>query len=216
MSEESELDRYRVLRRAGISLNTKLVKQLKKQAIKSCAKKLGLWVDNSVVLHTEEEMPILLDYALHNYRDQGQTAVELYLAQAPTDLDPDERLVLEARAKSRYTIVMVNNVVANLGINAQDIFYRDSLFLTDQSASLSSYPGLLLATRLVSLPGFVVTSGAALPLAPQLLPRVVDFMGRNFGDQPVGELSLEDQSRLETIVILVALSGGASQNIRYE
>lgn len=215
-NEGSELDRYRALRKAEASLTLKLMHRLDKQAIKVCAKKLGLWVDNSVVLHTEVEMPILVDYALHNYRLEGQNTVEAYLAQAPADLHPDERLVLEAKAKSRYTIVVVNNVVTNLGVNAQDIFYRDSLFLTDQSFGQRGFPGLLLASRLINLPGLVMTSGTPLPLAPSLLPRVIDHMGRAFGDQPVGELSLADQSRLETIVILVAFSGGGGSEVFYE
>jgi hypothetical protein len=181
--------------------------------LKSCAKDLGMWQDGSLVLQSESEMTIFWDFAMHHYRQEGSNAFERYLAQAPPDMDPNERLFLEASVKSRYTIFQVDNLVPNLGANSSDLLNGDSFFMADQRLSQAGFPGLIMASRIIDLPGFSMSVGANIVLSVALYKAMVRVLGESFGNRRPAELNIEDQARFQALIIIMARANGATAGV---
>ena len=68
MNQETvDLDRYRHLRSLGRELNQLLVRQIPKATLLTCAKKLGLSRGDTLVLDSEDELSVLMDYCLLSF-----------------------------------------------------------------------------------------------------------------------------------------------------
>ncbi len=210
MNEPNELDRYLELRQIGMRLNAALLHRLPKKALKESALDLGMWHEDTLFLRSESDLAILCDYTLYNYYKNDHNAIQNHLAQATAEMNPDVRLMLEAEAQSRYTIVQVNNIVSNLGVNVQDLLYHDSFFLTDQAMGNSSYPGIVFATRIITLPTLIMTSGAPMPLLGPALQSVFAYLNQYVYPRQVAQLTAEEKSRLQAIIIILALGKGTS------
>jgi hypothetical protein len=185
--------------------------QLPKSALEASARKLGLWRENTIVLSDQGEMYILLDFALHSYREQGLIMPERHLADQASNLTPEEKLFLEASIRSRFRVMIVENVVTNLGINVRDLLTKESMFLVDQAFSHRSPVGSGLAGRIVELPDFALTTGVAVPLPEALLPILVYKAQTFFHNKPLNQLSGEDNVKLQLIVLQLCLAATSSQ-----
>src|SRR5947207_12579002 len=75
------LARYKHLRQVGLRLNNRLVESLPKSVVDEGGKKLGILKRNVLVLDSEDEIAVLMDYSIHDVQRQGRNAVERYLAE---------------------------------------------------------------------------------------------------------------------------------------
>jgi hypothetical protein len=67
--------RYKQLRQVGWDLNNKVLpKYLPTPGIEACAKKLGLWHKGELVLEQEDEIGVLMDCCIHDFRPKPGTA----------------------------------------------------------------------------------------------------------------------------------------------
>ncbi len=82
--DDELLNRYKWLREVGRNLNNHLVTLVPKAALLECGKKLGLVQGKALVLDNEEELSILFDYCLYNYRRGGKNIIERYMETSPT------------------------------------------------------------------------------------------------------------------------------------
>ncbi len=221
MPERDEmLARYKRLREVGRSLGSKLVRAIPKPTLKECARKLGFLADGDVfVFDSEDETAILMDYAIHSHRAGGKTVLEWYVAAEHPPADADEAALLQASRNARFSIYSVERVDKGLGVEVEDAFARDRMFVVDIGFSETGVKGLALAARLVPLPDFYISTGAALPVLPGLLPELERRIVTRFGlarAQNLKNLSPNEQSALATIVIQTCLRGGASRHVRYD
>src|SRR4051794_1670119 len=107
MSGHAHLVRtYLRLRKLAMALNHKLVESLGKDVVDEGARKLNMLQKEALVLGSEDELAVLMDYCIYNIDRGGRNAVERMLAQSPPS-DPEERAVLEAQSRAHYSIFQV-------------------------------------------------------------------------------------------------------------
>jgi hypothetical protein len=216
---EELVARYKRFRAVSRRLSKGLVRAIPKTTLRECARKLGILQGGVLVFDTEHETAVLADYCIHSHRVGGKTVLEWHLASSPPPPGSDEMLVLQAMRKSRYSIFVVTRVDRGLGMELEDAFAGDTLFLIDLGLSQTAFQNCGFATRLVPLPGFWMTTGSALPITPGVVPEIERRVIARFGPERaknLENLSPLDQSTLATIVIQTCLRAGVSQYVRYE
>jgi hypothetical protein len=165
MTQHSELlARYQHLRQIGLQLNNRLVETLSRNVLDEGGKKLGILKKNVLVLDSEDEMAVLMDYCIHNVRRQGVNAIERYLMDSPPSPDSDEMMLLQAMRQARYSLFAVESVEPGVGVHVRDLLGDEPLFLVDVGFSRTAGPGMILAARVMSPGGIGMTTGAALPV----------------------------------------------------
>jgi hypothetical protein len=213
------LPRYRQIRAVARRLHDKeLFERLPKDAFPVCGKRLGILRGNTFVLNTMNEMGVLVDYCLYDYRPDGMNAIERYAAQAPYPADSDEAVILRAAANALYSLFQVRHIIAGLGVTLRDALRDQSVFIVDEGFSRTAVPGAAFAGRIISLPDFSMTTGAALPLDALILDRLIHEIETRWGRAgtfDLGSLSREEQSEFSAMAIRCALAGDASSRIRY-
>jgi hypothetical protein len=219
MTEHSQfLPRYEQLRRAALPLNHRLVETLPKSVLDEGGKKLGILRKGVLVLDSEDEIAVLMDYCLYDVRRQGKNAVERYLAESPPPPGSDERVLLEAMLQARYSLFVVEAAEPGVGVTIRDLLRDEPLFLLDVGFSRTAPVGLVLATRIIAPEGIVKTTGAALPVGVlpaaergRFLQQLTSaFQGADFLDVPP-----EKASDFVATVIRTCLQQGAAEHIQY-
>lgn len=213
------LTRYRQLRQAGLELNNRLIETLPRDVLDEGAQKLGLLRKNTILLESEDEIAVLMDYCLHDVRRQGMTAIDRYLQTSPPPADSDEMILLQALRESRFSVYAVETTEPGVGVQVRDMLRDEPLFLTDVGLSRTAPRGLILATRVMVPDGIAMTTGAALPIG--VLPAVERerFLSR-FAALPLHSnsepLSPAQATELSTTLIRAARERGASSQVTYE
>jgi len=164
-AERAELvARYKHIRSVSRELAGRLIERMPRDILDEGAEKLGVLHEGTLVFDSEEEMAVLMDYCLYDIARQGRTLVEQHLVESPPDPDSDEMTVLRSMQHAVYSVFEVEAVEPGLGFVAQDLGSEESSFVVDIGLSQSVEPGFVIAGRLLSLDGFAMTSGAALPV----------------------------------------------------
>ncbi len=219
MSQHAELmARYKHLRKVGLELNHRLVKTLNKSIIEEGGKKLGILKGKTLMLDTEDESSVLMDYCIHDVRRQGMNAVERYLAESPPPADSDEMVLLQALRQSRFCVVAVDSAEPEIGVHGRDLLRDVPLFLLDIGFSRAAVPGMVLATRVMAPEGNYRTTGAALPvgvLSPAQQAEYVHGLAAIFKGMDLRKLSPQQTSEFSATVIRVCLEQGAAKQIQY-
>jgi hypothetical protein len=164
-SKETDLiNRYQQLREKGQYLNSDIINTLSKSAMIASGKKLGVIKGKTFQLGSEEELGVVFDYCLYSHRQGGQNAIERYLKNSPPPEDSDEMLLLTAMTQSFYSVFSVEEVHEGQGVTVRDILTDNSFFLMDIGLGNQAMPRLLLASRILQLRDFYMSTGAMLPL----------------------------------------------------
>ncbi len=157
--KNSEYNQYR---KTGIELNGKILHTVDKKELMSAAKLLGMFEGNSIVFESEAESDYLYDFVLNEIIDKNETVVERY-KERNHRIPAIEKEILEALGSSYtslYKVVSVSSETNSLELkdllNARD----ELITITDLSFSQTAKPGLIIFTRLISLPQFTIASGA--------------------------------------------------------
>ena len=219
MTQHAELlPRYKHLRKVALKLNNRLVKTLPKSLLEEGGKKLGIFKNNTLILDSEDEIVVLMDYCLYDVRRQGANAVERYLRHSPPPPDSDEMILLQAMRQARYSLLAVEAVEAGVGVHLRDLLRDERLFLMDIGFSQTGSPGVILAGRVIAPEGIAMTTGAALPVGVIPAAKQAPFvqgMVRRFKGADFRNLSPEQASELAAIVIRTCLQSGAAEQIAY-
>ncbi len=213
------LERYRHVRAMSRELHNSLSDHLSKGTFTECGEKLGLLVDGSLVFETEDESSVLMDYCLYDGWSGDHNAITRCLAQNPHPPDSDETLLLEAMSKARYSLYQVESIVEGLGVNALDILRGDSLLIIDEGFSQTAAEGVIMAARIITLPDFSMTTGAALPIDAKTLAAILDALEGGpveVGRVDYNRLSRQEEAVMSSIIIRCAVARGASSRISYE
>jgi hypothetical protein len=218
-TEHAELlARYKQLREVGLRLNNRLVETLSKSVLDEGGKKLGIVKKNVLVLDSEDEIAVLMDYCIHDVRRQGLNAVERYLAESPPPADSDEMVLLQALRQARYSLFVVEAPERSVGVHVRDLLRDEPLFLVDIGFSNTAPIGAVLAARIFAPEGVVRTTGAALPfgtLPAENRARLRDGLRKIFPDADFRNLLPEQASELSAKVIRMCLQQGAAEHISY-
>ena len=125
---------------------TKVMKaSLSRDALGRSAKLLGISSGGVFVFDSEEEMAVLMDFALNDYRTGGKNAIELY-SETRRSANEVEKEILAGLA-SAYTSLfrIVSTSKADSRLLLRDLLNdRDDVPLTDLNLSKTAEPGYLL------------------------------------------------------------------------
>lgn len=218
MSSHAELvGRYKALRAKARPISDAVVKSLPKGVIEEVATRLGILEGKEVLLETEGEIAVLVDMAIFDIRRDGQTAVQRFLREKPPAEGSDERLILEAMQSARYSIYLLERAQPGVGVLFRDMLRDTHEFVWDIGFSRTARRGAMMAARLISPGEITMTTGAALPVSPEvargLLPKLAPYI-----DPATGLVDFSDPLKASEIAITIiadCVHAGASASIRY-
>jgi len=212
------LEEYRRTRAITSKLANRLVREIPKNTLEACAKRLGMMVRGTLVFDNLNETDILMDYCIFFGLDQGATVISRFAATSPYPEGSAETLALQAMCDSKYRLLAVTAVVPSLGIEAIDLLRNERRLIADESFSRAAVPGLLLAGRIVDMPEFSTTTGAALPVTAEVLEEIwhqLDADRDNINSIDPKTATFEQEVALATLIISAALKHRTSSRIRY-
>ncbi len=197
---------YLRLRGVQRALNSTLFRTVSKKGMEESARALGFWQRGTFVLEEDDDRGVLMDFAIYEYRTNGHNAVERYAARSVAAEGSDERAVIEAMLKARFTLVEVEAVEPDVGARAVDRIFGEPFLLADLGLSQTAQPGTCIATRLLPFATFTMTSGTPLAFDAELAALFIDGLEDAFGDaHNVGMLGPKDRKELARNIIGLAL-----------
>lgn len=212
------LRKYEPMRAAHIELNSRIVKTIPKSTLEECARRLGLLKKGALVLGSEEELPVLMDYCLFYPTSMGRTLVSRYLEQMEPPTDPAVQAIADAMWRAYYTALLVQEVKPGVGLVVLDILRKETRFLVDVALGMSASPGAVLATRVLPTDSFLISGGAALPLDVEALKQTdLRLVEAGLGPKDVDyrQMTPKQEADLAAIMIRAALGTGMSSHIYY-
>jgi hypothetical protein len=197
---------YLRLRQAQRALNKVLSRMVSGKGYEECARALGFWQNRTMVFDDEEDVQLLADFAIYEYRAGGQNAVERFIQRGAVEGTTDEGIVLEAMRQARFTVVEIEEIVPQVGARALDRLYDESFLLADVSLSETGAPGVVLATRLLTFSTFSMTSGAPQNFDDELATLFAESLRQAFGQSAKARsLPQADRKRLAFTLARLAL-----------
>src|SRR6266542_1842173 len=132
MDQAAILTDYKELRRKGIPLTTRLVKMLNPQDLDIAASALGvLRGKRTIELETEDEIAVVMDYAIHNIYRDGRNAVDRLLEQNEFPEGSTELRLLRAHQDAHFTILEVTTPIRGFGVRALDGPQKEPVMIVD-------------------------------------------------------------------------------------
>jgi hypothetical protein len=218
-SDGDLVDRYKNLRQAARDLNLALIRDLPRQAVPECGKKLGLYKAGTLILNHDDEIAILYDFCLHHYRRAGKTAVERAMEQPFQESDPTQLALLAAMGESIFSVYALESVRPRRGAALRDLIYDRNVEIVDLALSETGQPGSLLAGRLICVGGIVMSSGTMIPVAPEHFEKhILPIVGKFFHGSEARKtemLSPAQQAALESQILRTALRMGGETTSFY-
>jgi hypothetical protein len=165
------IDEYRLFREHTARRQNAAVSILDPDAFREAARRLGMMKKKAIVLGSESEMNVIIDFAVYSIRHKGRTATERQLEEDPPETGSVDELACNAMRNSRYRLLLIEKVERGKGLRVVSVLDQERLQIVDLAFSVSAFPGLMLAGRLLEFPNFYSCTGASLPLTePQLRP----------------------------------------------
>jgi len=203
---------YVTLRKSSKGLTNKLVKLLSRDDINKAARDLGMLQHDKIVLETEDEIGVLMDYALANIVREGRTAIDRALEEDPPPEGSPELTLLRSWQKSHYTVLEIVEAIPGVGVQALDGPEKTPILVVDIGFSKTMIPGRLMASRIKSPgEGWWMTTGAALPVNEQALKMITHDLEKFRNRHGRGP----DDHQLARFVTRACVAAKASQEIVY-
>ncbi|MDI6738143.1 MAG: hypothetical protein QME12_06550 [Nanoarchaeota archaeon] len=155
---------YKEYRKAGIKLNHEIINScIDKEIMEKSAKMLGITGKNNIlVFENEDEMNVMMDFALYEYMLEGENIVKIYrgIVGGKNEIEKD---ILNAMVSS-YTSLF--RVISTSGedslVKLDDLLNKGRVVeLTDLNLSKSLISDVLIFTRIVPFGSFNMTAGIA-------------------------------------------------------
>lgn len=144
----------------------KLIGSLSRDIVPEAGERLGFREGDSLVCDPDEELPVLLDYAIFHMRWKGRTAYEHYLVDSPPDPHFDEMRCLEAMQTSTFSIFVIEEIQPGLGVVFRNLLSSETVEVVDVGLGSTAEPGIMLATRILYFDELNMTGGAPLVVNP--------------------------------------------------
>jgi len=213
--QDGILGRYRRMRSASRELNHTLMDRCK-PPVKEAAEDLGVLVNDTIVLDLDR-MPVVMDYAIHHCRPDGRNVVERFAAEHRPSPASDTEAVLAAMQQAFFSLFQVRDVVEGVGVRVLDILRNREHFLADVNLSQSTVEGVVLASRVLPVEDFIMTTGAPLPVGAEVLEWILKHLqGTGLSPDDVRDMPAQAWAELEAMVIGACLLDDQNQQIRYQ
>jgi hypothetical protein len=165
IKETPLVKKYKQYRKAGTALHSQIMKScLDEHVIPEATRLLGLRKGRIIVLDDEDDLASVMDFALHDYRWEGKSAVQRYRAEVggKTAVEQELLAALEAATTSLFRIDSIRKADRMLFLT--DLLAAepgDPIPLIDVGFSETAVPRTLVFTRLVRLADFNMSAGAS-------------------------------------------------------
>ncbi|HTU16899.1 MAG TPA: SEC-C metal-binding domain-containing protein [Gemmataceae bacterium] len=212
------LTHYKRRRSTSMAVNHALVERLSREVLDEGGKKLGILKGNTLLLDSEDELAVLMDFCIHDVRRDGHTAVESFLLEAPFASGSEEMLYLNALRQARYSLFVLERVERGCGIEVRDLRWGGTRFIMDIGLGSTGSPDLLLAARVIPFESVFVTTGA--PLASGRMPNrwkkspLHALLGR-LSEEDVTRFTPQQISEQNATIIRTFLQAGAAEHTGY-
>jgi hypothetical protein len=206
-----DVERYRIFRTLSMDLCDRIVKTIPGRAYDEIGNALGIRHKDILVFDTEDVASVLMDCCIFDWFEDGRNLVQRYADTCPAAPETDESFLLNGYCRATYGILAVLGIVRGSGLHCRDVLNGGELFLMDIALS-QTLPAAraALATRIIPLGRYSMTSGAGLPLQSE-----TDFAhALSKGER--GKKSMADPSGISLSIVRACLDRGAANNIRYE
>jgi hypothetical protein len=211
-TREEVLERYRPMRQSIIRHLNAALKYASGKAMMDAARRIGMLHGNTIVADSESELNLASDLAVFGGRADRSRAIDRYARANQFPAGSVDASVLAAMRTSIFRIIHFRSRHVLAGINADNVFGQDELWLMDEGFEASAENGLVLAARLVDLGPFYATAGACVPMGRDiLLDAVSSLVGRR---QTIAPSTL-DNPRLPEAIYAAAIRGGAMSSIEF-
>ena len=217
LSREELLAKYQRLRHAGRELNNKLMKLVTRHALDWAGTQLGIRQGGTFVFDDECEMDVVMDCCIFDYRRNGKSVVQQYLAKSGSRLSADEATILKAMHSPRFSIFAVADTTPGLGVTLHDTLRNDRVFVVDVGLGSTAKKGEIMAGRLISPDGLTMTTGAIQPVGAGAIDEIGDQIDDLFANRStdLSELSSKQLARFATTVIRACLNNESTTRVRY-
>lgn len=214
---ESTIDRYRRIRLRVSELQSVIARTLGRDGLQSSAKVLGMVSHKTIVVDSEAEMMLLMEYAIYDQRaHDGLTPVRRYFRHHPVPPQHEDHAVAVAMQNATYRIVRIDRRVPDSGVDVTDILTRGSFHLTDLSMSHHAAEGGVLGVRTLSFDDMAMTTGAGVPLLPETVDELLHIIEGILSRSGGSSRHKKDPAEFSTAVLKAAIRTGASAWIGYQ
>lgn len=201
---------YLRLRQVQRGLNEQLFREIGKAGMQDCARALGFWGNGVMIFDEEDDVSLLADFAIHEHK-AVRVVIERRMTGAETT--DDERTVLAAMVRSRFTLFGVTEIIPGVGARALDLLNEEPFFLADVNLSETGTPNIIMAAHLLPFETFVMTSGAPLPFDPEVARLLLAGMrARSITPADLGALA--PHARAQLAANLIALARRRPETVR--
>ena len=208
---------YKRMRKISFELNKVLPKYVTKEAMEATAKKLGFWQDGTLVFDNTDQSCVLFDQAIYGHFRDGKNAIDRYMDHHPPDPGSDQEAVLAAKKQAFYSLFQVEDVVPGMGVRVHDILYNREHFLADVGFSQTAVTGKILASRVIRFDGFIMTTGAALPVALDAMEGLSVWLEETCrSPQDMANTTREEDAEVAAKSIALCLQSEGAQRISYQ
>jgi hypothetical protein len=161
IEKDTDYERYIRLRAVNKKINAELPGFLHKNEISRCAKDLGCLQKKTLVLNSEDDLSVLMDYCIHNPSGK-KSCIDSYIERSSFEPVSDEMMLLKALRESFFSILQVNSTEKGYLCHVEDILRGQNITLLDIGLGSSAPPGTLVAARLIKMPAsrYYMTTGA--------------------------------------------------------
>jgi len=174
-------------------LHTAMGKLAGKEAIRACAKRLGMLGMQGnkpgIFFEHELEMDVFQDYLNYMYRPRGVSLARQMRNRNRFPPDSDERMLLEAMVQARFSLFWVRALHPDGGFAALDVITGEEVFILDQSMPKQGEVGLLLGFRRFPFRNVWMHTGATMVFGRIDDPAGMKPMGRALGEREERELN---------------------------
>jgi hypothetical protein len=210
---------YQQARAATRRLNDSLVKSIPTNTLRECGRILGMFHDGTFVFNTDDESSVLMDYSLYYPEADGRHAVAKLLENSPPPAGSNELIALQSMSRAYYSMFQVIDVEPGVGVMVEDLFRDETSFIVDIGFGNSASRQMILASRIIPMDGFLMSTGAALPVDDPTARRIFQEVTRS-GYTPekldFKQIITRQEAEFAAILIRECLSAGMTSQVAYE
>lgn len=205
------MERYKKIREVGLILHHKIIESyLDHDILYSSAKLLGILKGDLFVFDSEDEASVLMDFALHEYKLNHRSAVEIYREKVGGQNEAEKEILasLPSAYTSLFEIVAIsgNTMILKDLLKEEDRFIR----LLDIGFSLTGTPGMLIFIRVVPFKDFNMTSGISFLFRGSLKKYLIRRYRR------ISKKIESDSDSMKRFIVFFKLNRECGEEVRYE
>jgi hypothetical protein len=219
-STKELLKKYESLRTMDTDLNHIIMRFVQTQQFKGAAKKLGLLKSKTLYIQNETETDIFMNYLLYHYPhlEGKKNAIEIYAATNLDKYNEEEQQFILAKAKAEYAILLFEKTTKHGGIIVRNLLdsAREEL-LIDKWMSITCKKGFGIATSIIRLPEFIMTTGSGIPMTPKMSFDSLTFINKydNFSSESFSSFPKKEQAKFITHICKQAIANDIGNNVNF-